>query len=90
MAINCALPTEAFHPYALGYLEAAITLGQAAIRRPSDLAFYPPLHLFRPGLELALKPLAFHAAKYHGDARGGGSWVMHSAATVAEPLNCSP
>lgn len=65
--INRALPTEAFHPYALGYLEAAITLGEAAIRLPSDLAFYPLLHLFRHGVELSLKQLAFHAAKYHGD-----------------------
>lgn len=67
VAINRALPTEAFHPYALGYLEAAITLGEAAIRRPSDLAFYPLLHLFRHGVELSLKQLAFHAAKYHGE-----------------------
>lgn len=66
--INRALPMEAFHPYALGYLEAAITLGEAASRRPSDLAFHPLLHLFRHGVELSLKQLAFHIAKHDGDA----------------------
>ncbi len=66
--INRALPIDAFGPYARGYLDAAITLGEAAMRRPSDLAFYPLLHLFRHGVELSLKQLAFHAAKYHGDA----------------------
>lgn len=66
--INRALPLEAFTPYAHGYLEAAITLGEAALQRPSDLAFYPLLHLFRHGVELSLKQLAFHAAKYSGEA----------------------
>lgn len=66
--INRALPMEAFTPYAHGYLEAAITLGEAAMRRPSDLAFYPLLHLFRHGVELSLKQLSFHAAKYSGEA----------------------
>ena len=65
--INRGLPVDAFEPYALGYLEAAITLGEAAMRRPSDLAFYPLLHLFRHGVELSLKQLSFHAAKYCGE-----------------------
>jgi hypothetical protein len=56
----------ALHAYALGYLEAAITLGETAIRRPSDLAFYPLLHLFRHGVELALKQIACDIAKYNG------------------------
>jgi hypothetical protein len=58
------------HAYALGYLEAAITLGESAIRRPSDLAFYPLLHLFRHGVELALKQLAYDIAKYKGESEG--------------------
>ena len=58
------------HAYALGYLEAAITLGESAMRRPSDLAFYPLLHLFRHGVELALKQLAYDVAKYKGASEG--------------------
>ncbi len=58
------------HAYALGYLEAAITFGESAVRRPSDLAFYPLLHLFRHGVELALKQLAYDIAKYKGAGEG--------------------
>jgi hypothetical protein len=58
------------HAYALGYLEAAITFGESAIQRPSDLAFYPLLHLFRHGVELALKQLSYDIAKYKGAGEG--------------------
>ena len=68
------------HAYALGYLEAAITLGEEAIRRPSDLAFYPLLHLFRHGVELALKQLAHDLARYNGS--GGGPALDHLIAKL--------
>jgi hypothetical protein len=58
------------HAYAVGYLEAAITFGESAIRRPSDHAFYPLLHLFRHGVELALKQLTYDIAKYKGADEG--------------------
>jgi hypothetical protein len=72
------------HAYALGYLEAAITFGEAAIRRPSDLAFYPLLHLFRHGVELALKQLAYDITKYKG--AGDGPTLDHLIAGLWRQL----
>ena len=68
------------HAYAVGYLEAAITLGESAIQQPSDLAFYPLLHLFRHGVELALKQLAYDLARYDGS--GGGPVLDHLIANL--------
>ncbi len=52
--------------------------------RPSDLAFYPLLHLYRHGVELALKQLSYDMAKYNGD--GGGPELHHRIAGLWETL----